>query len=398
MKHLFKLLFLLLLLSVSAASAQDEAAPYRVVGYYSSWSIYARGYMVTDIPADQLTHINYAFINVSEEGECILGDEWADVQFPYPGDPEGEALLGNFRQLGLLKEAHPGLKVLLSVGGWTWSDHFSDLVLTAESRATFAASCVALMKQYNFDGLDIDWEYPVGGGEPGNGERPEDEANFTLLLAELRAQLDTLGAADDTHYLLTIASAAGPQTYQNYELDKIHLYLDWINIMAYDFAGGWSAVTNFQSALYQAPDSPEPLSADAAVQDYLAAGIPADKIVLGVPFYGRAWSGVEAENDGLYQPYSETYGDNGYVSYSDMLLVMPVMQRHWDEAAGAVWLYEPNSGLVITYDDQEVLQMKADYVKANGLGGIMAWELSNDDRDHSLLDAVFSSLNGDSAE
>jgi chitinase len=354
--------------------------------------------MVTDIPADQLTHINYAFVNISQDGECVLGDEWADVQFPYPGDTEGEPLLGNFKQLNLLKEAHPGLQILLSIGGWTWSDHFSDVALTDESRAKFAASCVAMMKLYNFDGLDIDWEYPVGGGEPGNGERPEDKANFTLLLAELRAQLDAQGETDAAHYLLTIAAAAGPETYKNYELDKIHQYLDWINIMAYDFAGGWSDVTNFQSSLYLAPDAPEPLSADAAVQDYLTGGVPADKIVLGVPFYGRAWSGVPADNDGLYQTYSETYGDNGYVSYSDMLLVMSVMQRHWDEAAQAVWLYEPNSGLMITYDDEQVLSTKADYVKANGLGGMMIWELSNDDRDYTLMNALSSALNDDSAE
>ncbi len=186
MKFAFSLMLLFMVTGIFYVNAQEDAAPYRVVGYYSSWSIYDLGYMVTDIPVDEVTHINYAFINISDEGECILGDEWADTQFPYPGDNEDEALLGNFKQFGLLKAAHPQLKVLLSIGGWSWSGKFSDVALNDATREKFASSCVGMMKQYGFDGLDIDWEYPVGGGLEGNSNRPEDKQNFTLLLAELR--------------------------------------------------------------------------------------------------------------------------------------------------------------------------------------------------------------------
>jgi chitinase len=116
-------------LTMRPASAQEPT--YRIIGYYTSWSIYARSYFVTDIPADKLTHINYAFANVSESGECIVGDEWADTQYRYPDDPAQAPFLGNFRQLNVLKESHPHLKTLISVGGWTWSEHFSDAALTA---------------------------------------------------------------------------------------------------------------------------------------------------------------------------------------------------------------------------------------------------------------------------
>ncbi len=145
-------LFLTALIAVTPLAAQDEPAEFRVIGYYTSWSIYDRQYFVTDIAADMLTNINYAFANISDAGECTLGDEWADTQFPYPGEKEGDGLLGNFHQLELLKEQNPNLQTLISIGGWTWSSKFSDVALTEESRKKFATSCVAFMKKYGFVG------------------------------------------------------------------------------------------------------------------------------------------------------------------------------------------------------------------------------------------------------
>ncbi len=179
------LIFALFLIGVTV-HAEGES-PQHIIAYFSSWSIYARQYFVTDIAADMLTNINYAFANISDAGECTLGDAWADTQFPYPGEKEGDGVLGNFHQLQLLKEQNPNLQTLISIGGWTWSAKFSDLALTDASRKKFAASCLAFMKQYGFDGLDIDWEYPTGGGNTGNVERAEDPANFILLLTELRS-------------------------------------------------------------------------------------------------------------------------------------------------------------------------------------------------------------------
>src|SRR6266404_8947548 len=165
-----------------------QAASYHVVGYYTAWSIYARQYFVTDIPADELTDLNYAFINLSNSGECTSGDEWGDMGYLYPGDLQSEPLRGNFKQLRVLKKVHPKLHILMSIGGWTWSDKFSNAALTPESRAKLVRSCIGFMKRYGFDDIDIDWEFPVSGGLVKEASRPEDKANFTLLLAEFRQQ------------------------------------------------------------------------------------------------------------------------------------------------------------------------------------------------------------------
>ena len=178
-------LFFILVTTISAQDGgQTNNTEYRIVGYYSSWSIYGHQYFVTDIPAGKLTHINYAFFDISQDGECALGDELADVQFRYPGDPENLPLYGNIRQLNLLRETNPDLKIMMSIGGLTWSSGFSDVALTDDSRQSFVLSCVEMMARYGFDGIDVDWEFPVSGGL--GGGRPEDKGNFTLLLAEFR--------------------------------------------------------------------------------------------------------------------------------------------------------------------------------------------------------------------
>ncbi len=192
-------------------------------------------------PPQKLTHINYAFSNVSENGECVLGDPAADVERTYTAaesvdgeaDAASAAFHGNFNQLLELKQKYPDLKVLISIGGWSWSGNFSAAAQDEASRQRFAASCIDLyLKQYKgvFDGLDIDWEYPVSGGlNPG---KPEDKKNFTLLLAELRRQLDELGAQDNRNYMLTIAAPIGPGNIRNMELEAIASTVDWINLMA----------------------------------------------------------------------------------------------------------------------------------------------------------------------
>lgn len=380
---------LVLVLATAPIAARQNTPPYRVIGYYASWAIYDKQYFVTDIDASQLTHINYAFANISEDGEILIGDEWADTQYLYPGDTEDEPLRGNFKQLGLLKEINPDLQLLISVGGWSWSDRFSDVALTEESRAKFAKSSVEFIKQYGFDGVDLDWEYPSGGGEPGNVERPEDPDNFVLLLAELRKQLDAQGEQDGRHYLLTIAAPAGKSQYENMNLDKIHPYLDWINIMTYDFAGGWSDVTSFNAPLYGT------VSTDTAVQAYLAAGIPSEKVVMGVPFYGRGWTGVSATNNGLGQPYSGLPTGEGSFDYSTLATdYVGKYQRFWDDTAQVPWLYDPTTETMISYDDPESLTKKTDYIKEHKLGGVMFWETSQDDADNTLLTTLYTTLNG----
>lgn len=370
----------------------------KLVGYFVEWGVYDRNHHVKDIPADKLTHINYAFAKIVN-GECAVFDSFAATEKAYEGDRKGDGVLrGNFNQLIQLKKKHPHLKSLISVGGWTLSSPFSDVALTDESRSKFAKSCVAYIKKYGFDGVDIDWEYPVSGGKQGNTNRKEDKANYTLLLAELRKQLDAAGQVDKKQYLLTIAASAGPRHIANLELDKIHRHLDWINLMAYDFHGSWDATTHFNAPLFSIKDDPakdeasKRLNVDAAVQTYLAAGAPPEKLVLGVPFYGVGWSGVPKTNNGLFQAKTgvpKGTFEEGKFDYKDLAKnYIGKLPRHWHEEAKVPWLYDPKSGLMISYDDPESLKFKAQYARDKKLGGLMFWELSADDAKSSLLNAL----------
>ena len=392
--------------SSSGTGAGGTIAPsgeQRVIGYFAAWDVYDRDYHVNEIPAAQLTHINYAFANIAD-GQCVLGDPYADTDKAYPGDTWDEgAKRGNFHQLEILKAAHPHLKTLISVGGWTWSGQFSDVALTAESRKKFAASCVEFMTAHGFDGIDIDWEYPVGGGLPENTYRPEDKQNYTLLLREIRAQLKEKGEADGRDYLLTIAAPAGANVYKNLELAEVAAELDWINLMTYDFHGGWDTVTNFNAPLYASSTDPssdpvvqKQFNIDSAVSGYMSGGVPANKIVLGVPFYGRGFKGVPGGNQGLYQSHTglpQGTWEAGMFDYYDLKAnYIPSYTRAWHDEAKVPWLYSAATGIMISYDDPESMSLKAAYAKERGLGGAMIWELSGDDAEHSLLKAVNKGL------
>lgn len=389
--------------AVGGRAADPRPQP-RIIGYYTSWSVYGRDYHVPDIPAERVTAINYAFANIAD-GRIALGDPYADIDRYYPGDCwDPGCLRGNFHQLQILKATHPHLRTLISVGGWTWSTWFSDVALTPASRAGFAASCVEFVTEYGFDGVDIDWEYPVSGGLPGNVYRPEDRENYTLLLAELRRQLDEAG-----EYLLTIAAPASPFTIDNLEVDAIHPYLDWINVMTYDFHGPWGGdadpVTHFNAPRSPASDDPlgEPFrssfNVEAAIQAYLDRGVPGEKLHAGLPFYGRGYAQVAPSADGLFQAYAgpcpgtwepgvldfwdleQNYVDrNGYIGF-----------RHPE--AGVPWLYHPAARVMISYDDSTSIAEKGRFVREAGLGGAMFWEFSAD-RDGVLAASIQAALSG----
>lgn len=387
--------------SISTATPSNLPTSKRVVGYYAQWAA-ERGYFVSSIPAARITQINYAFSNVSDQGKCILGDSVADVERVYTANESvsgnansaaASALHGNFNQLLELKAKYPNLKVLISIGGWSWSDHFSAAALTEASRQAFVQSCIDLyFKQYKgvFDGIDIDWEYPVSGGLTAG--RPEDKHNFTLLLAELRRELDSLGSESGKHYLLSIAAPVGPGISQKYERSEIIQYLDWINLMAYDIHGTWEGTTNFNAPLYQSSADPSDasLNVDAAVQDYLSSGIPAEKLNLGVPFYGHGWKGVPSTNNGLYasgQGAADGKYGAGSFDYTELVSgYLPTYTRYWDVEAQVPWLYNPATGIFISYDDPQSIAAKAGYAMDKGLGGVMIWELSEGNDD--LLGAI----------
>ncbi|MBA3871023.1 MAG: glycoside hydrolase family 18 protein, partial [Anaerolineae bacterium] len=263
-KHRIALAALSLVFLFNLAPLISEAAPsspatslYRIVGYYTSWSIYAPQYDITQIPAAQLTHLNYAFATISDSGECALGDAYADTQYPY-----ADGASGNMGELLNLKANHPQLKTLISVGGYTWSGHFSDVAASVESRQHFAASCVDFMLAHGFDGIDIDWEFPVGTGAKGNSQRPEDGENFILLLQELRTQLTERGNLNGQTYLLTIAAGSDREQYAMLDWKRIHPLLDWINVMTYDMSGARDGTTGLNAPLYPSSTRPDKPSID----------------------------------------------------------------------------------------------------------------------------------------
>ena len=347
-----------------------------LVGYYAAWAAYS-DFTPDRIDASKLTHINYAFANIGKDLKITMGDPDKDPS--------------NFKLLNDLKKKNPELKTLISVGGWTWSDKFSDAALTEVSRTAFAQSCVAFMKKYGFDGVDIDWEYPVGGGLAGNSRRSADKHNFTLLLQKLREKLDAQGAADNKHYLLTIAAGAGSSYAKNVELSSIHKYLDYATIMTYDIHGMWDPYTDLLAPLYNNTDaSPQyKASVDSSINEWEKTSFPMDKLVMGIPFYGYRYSSVSNVNHGLYQTFSNASSINYNLIVKDYLNKKGY-KRYFHSQSKVPWLY--NGSTFITYEDPESIGIKADYIKSEKLGGAMIWELSQDP-DRVLLNTLYEGLN-----
>ncbi len=354
-----------------------------IAGYYASWTSETKSFSPLDIDAEKVNLVLYAFANISDDGRCVVGDPKLD--------PE------NFKDLLKLKEEHPKLRVLISVGGWNWSKNFSNVAMTEKSRRKFAKSCVdtfirgsELVPKGLFDGIDIDWEYPTGGGKyPG---RPQDRENFTLLMKDLREELSRAGNG----YILTFAGGADEDyIFKKVDLKEASKYADLIIVMTYDFKGWWDKTTGFQSGLY--PAKAGDMSVDGAIESYIKAGVPANKILLGIPFYGRSWSGVPKDNNGLFQkakgPGPGTI-ESGVLDYSDIVnRFEPRMRKFFHPVAQVPWLYGDN--VFITYDDPHSASLKALYALEKNLAGVVIWELSCDLPGSNSLLKSLSDILGD---
>ncbi|MBI9069341.1 MAG: glycoside hydrolase family 18 protein [Salinivirgaceae bacterium] len=338
--------------------SQSEAkTPKRIIAYVAGWA----SFDISTIEAKKITHINYAFANIVN----------GEVQFELDNDSV------NIQKLIKLKNINPDLKLLYSIGGWVWSDQFSNVAVSHDSRNKFAKSAVKLMQKYQFDGIDLDWEYPGQRAED-NIYRPSDKENFTLLLKELREQLNALSNETNKTYLLTIATGANQLYIDNTDLGEAQKHLDFINIMTYDFYHGWHYQTGHHANLH--PSKKEMFGGNSVVESvdrHLNAGVPKDKLVVGIPFYGRKWDGVLPTENGLYQP-AKTAGI--IIDYKDIKdsLATGDFVRFWDESACAPYAWNKNSNSFISYDDGESLALKIDYIKENNLGGVMFWEYSQD--------------------
>ena len=409
----------------------------QVVAYYTQWSIYGANYFIKDMissgTAGKLTTLIYAFGNISSTLSCFeinqagQGDAWADYQRPFPADQSvngvadswGQPLAGNFNQLKELKALYPHLKILISLGGFTWSAHFSDAALP-QNREAFVQSCIDQYILGNlpqldgdpsggagaaaniFDGFDIDWEFPAVPGAPGNVFRPEDTQNFTGLLATFRRQLNEVGKQTGKQYLLTAATPSGQDKYQKLQLGKIGRYLDWANVLTYDMHGAWDTTgpTDVLAPLYADPRDPSTppsnrYSVNHAIRDYLAAGFPAKKIVLGMAIYGRGWTNVPNSNNGLYQsspliqPAPGTVGDG--VEDFKVLETLTGYTGHRDPRTQGYWVF--NGSTFWSFDDPAAVAVKMRYVQQLGLGGAYAWSLDGDDSSGTFMAAIYNGLN-----
>jgi chitinase len=372
-----KLRLVLLLLSLcnlnSAFAQSGKSKQYIVNGYVGGF----RGLVKTElIDAKKLTHINYAFVNV-KDSLAVLTNLQTDST--------------NFRKLNELKLINPDLKILISIGGWAWSENFSDAVLTETSRRKFAKSSVDIIRQFKLDGVDIDWEYPGMRGEEGNIYRPEDKENFTLMFKALREELDNLGQERGTRYLLTAAVGASKSFIEHTDMGAVAPYMDYVLIMTYDY-GGRNGTVGHHTNLYADRKDPDMSSADRSIRNFVAAGLPASKIGLGIAFYGKGWEAESTANNGLGQKRVKSVQGGGYTKLKDTMINQNGYVKYYDKRAKAPYLFNASTKVLITYDDEKSVNDKCKYVKKNKLAGVFFWEYFSDPKGY-LLNEITADLN-----
>lgn len=398
----------------SEASGIVSAVPgssYSNVSYFPAWAVYSdgRNFQPEDVAVSKLTHVNYAFADLCWKGINSKGEPCQDAAIPLQSDYvfDGEMILGdkvkdieNFTRFNARKSENPDFKLMISVGGWSWSDYFSLMADSEVTRRAFANSAVEFLRTYQFDGLDIDWEYPVEGGEDNNSRGPEDKENFTLLMKTVREALDAAGAEDGTYYLLTIASAQGDNFVVNADLKNSVRYLDFINIMTYDYSGTWEQLANHNAPLFydrNLPKSNGPRNnVLGALLGHLNGGVPEHKLLAGVPYYGKGWSDCPSPGEyavctgappkGSWEAgiYDFTDIQNNYVNKNGYI-------RTWNEAAKVSYVYNPETKLFITYNDETTMKYTASMIRSLDIAGSMNWDVTSD-RSHTLINELASNL------
>ncbi|KAI9171635.1 Molybdenum cofactor sulfurase [Paramyrothecium foliicola] len=371
-------------------STLSEAVGRRNVVYFPNWSIYGAGYSPQDLPADQITHLLYAFADIKTDGEVVSSDPNSDVVKRFATDQESPTennAYGCVKQVYLLKKRNRKMKTLLSIGGWTYSQQgkFQNAAKDETSRKRFASSAVKLVADWGMDGIDIDWEYP---------KNDEEARQFVQLLTATREALDqyALDNKQRYRYLLTIAASANPKNYDLQLLEEMDPLLDAWHLMAYDYAGDWDKTTGNQANLYPDPNNKEAtkFNTEEALAGYLARGIPASKIVLGLPLYGRSF----LETTGLGAPFvgmGEGSIDKGIWLFRD--LPRPGANVHFNVEVGATHSYDAKIKELVSFDDDKSAKLKAEYIQSRGLGGAVFWEASGDKSgDESLVRIMATDL------
>jgi chitinase len=403
-------LFPFLALTSLFISASAQSVRFQVVGYYAERHAVSGDYPLKQLAANGaagiLTQLDYAFGKVAKS-RCEVPNPDVELKrvFGAQESVDGTAdatdanqLRGTFHQLQELKKKFPKLKIMISLGGWANSEGFSDAAQPANVRE-FVRSCVDTFIKGNFapnihapgvfDGVDIDWEYPVDGGMiPG---RPEDTKNMNAMAAEFRKQLNAVRPG----LLLTAAIPATAEDYRHYDLKTLSRYMNDLSIMAYDLHWNGEKITNLHSALFHDPADPSKPPMDThfgshAVQDFLRAGVPSHKIVSGVPFYGKGWTGVSQENHGLYQPAKDA--SKSPADYRSLKAMPEDADRQFypKMATCSIW----NNNEFFSYDCPQAMRAKLQYARQHHLGGVMFWEMGQDTSDAELLKSLTGANHG----
>jgi chitinase len=366
-------LLLPLAMLAASGSVMAQAAPssYRIVGYANGWN----PAQTKDV--GKIDTLIFAFAH-PQDGKVTIAPQ--DVK--------------HLQDLIALKKINPKLKVDISVGGWSVGG-FSEAASTEAGRQLFADSAAQLIAAQHADGLDVDWEYP-GHHESGIKSSPEDKTNYTLLLKAIRASLDRVGAAHGrtgaNHYTLSVAIADGPFV-DHVDIAAINPYLDWFNLMTYDFVNAMTPTTGHHTGLHASKlIAGDGRTTDRAVQQFLAAGVAPEKLFIGAAIYGREFADVKPDHEGLYQTFGHYQGGHNWPELKADYINKQGYVRYWDADAQAPWLWNAQTHRFISYDDPQSIAAKMAYIKAQHLGGIMYWEQSLDPSDE-LLDDMWKGLN-----
>lgn len=356
-------------------------SPKSIVAYFTNWSIYGRKYLPEKIPVENLTHINYAFLDIQPDGHLKLTDPWADEQIWTNWQAPPGNLYGCLGTLFELKKKNRHLKVGFSIGGWTLSKNVSSVIADSVKRTNLIEDVISFILKYGMDFIDLDFEWLGEAANDGHIYTPQDGANYTIFLSELYEKLGMIpGNENHKRHYITMAAACGPDKYRHYEMAKIEPYVSKVLLMAYDFSGGWNSETEHQANLFKG-DSKSGFDIDQAVKAYIAGGFPSNKLIIGAPLYSRSFANVEMgpDQDGYQQPFNGLPPgsfERGVYDYKD--LIANTAPEWHDEDAGAAFKYNPSEKIWHSYDNEASLKQKLKYVQENNLGGIMFWELSGD--------------------
>lgn len=410
-------IFLLFILTINYSFLLDSP-PFRNVVYYSEWSIYNKYYPSMMNPK-LISHVNFAFLDMDSNGDLKLADEYADFEIATLPELEGisygapyAGVLGAF---AILKIKNPHIKIGISVGGWSKSGNFHEVAKDKAKRQNFAKNISKFIDYLGFDFVDIDWEHPTitRTGCPGG---PEDTENFTLLMQELRNELDKLQKKNGKYYELSIAMSAELEMLPTIQYDKVLKYVDFVNMMTYDLNGSWSSYTAHHTPLYtnkaynEKTMSGAKNSADACVkyfEETYGDSIDMKKILIGVAAYTRGWGkvkddGLDKNNPGLYATAEKnsvigidgsTEGIYPFGEIEDIIKEYDLVE-YFDNTAKAAYYYSPNKGYFFTCDNEKSIAAKGKYVREKGLGGLIMW-MASQDIENKLKKAMFNSLYGE---